>query len=67
MLPLVLKLADDNVPNIRFNVAIALGEVIPLVDASVAVEKIKPVLETLSKDGDNDVRYFSSQALLQIP
>lgn len=67
MLPLVLKLAEDKVPNIRFNVAIALGEVIPLVDASVAVEKIKPVLETLTKDGDNDVRYFSSQSLLQLP
>ena len=51
------------VPNIKFNVAKMLKQLIPLVDTSILNETIKPCLVTLSEDGDTDVRYFARQAL----
>lgn len=63
MLPLVLKLAQDPVPNIRFNVAKTLHSLIPLLDSSVVQTKIKPCLQELLKDSDRDVKFYASQAL----
>lgn len=63
MLPLVLKMAQDSVPNIRFNVAKTLQTLIPLLDNNVVQTKVKPVLSKLFDDTDRDVKFFASQAL----
>ncbi|CAM0137626.1 unnamed protein product [Umbelopsis sp. WA50703] len=69
VLPIVLSLADDPIPNIRFNVAKTLETLVPLLkqsnDTAEEVEvKITPVLNRLGEDADNDVRYFTHKALL---
>lgn len=63
MLPVVIACSQDKVPNIKFNVAKMLKQLIPLVDASILHETIKPCLVSLSEDTDTDVRYFARQAL----
>ncbi len=54
---------DLQVPNIKFNVAKMLERLIPLLDASVIEQTIKPTLMELNEDQDVDVRYFARQAL----
>ena len=63
MLPLVLKMSKDPVPNIRFNVAKVLQKLISQVDSSTVAKDIKPTLQTLHEDGDKDVKYFAAEAL----
>ena len=63
MLPVVVASSEDKVPNIKFNVAKMLKQLIPLVDNSVWNEVIKPCLLSLSEDEDVDVRYFANQAI----
>jgi serine/threonine-protein phosphatase 2A regulatory subunit A len=64
MLPLVLKLATDKVPNVRFNVAKTLQALIPLVDPSVTQTRIKPCLTKMqNEDTDRDVKFYAAQAL----
>ena len=65
MLPVALKMANDPVPNIRFNVAKALGTIIPLVDSQNVQQEIKPCLTNLQEDEDSDVKFFATQALLK--
>jgi serine/threonine-protein phosphatase 2A regulatory subunit A len=67
MLPLVLKLANDSVPNIRFVAARTLGALIPLLDAGVVQQQIKPVLSKLcTDDPDRDVKWHAAEALNSI-
>jgi serine/threonine-protein phosphatase 2A regulatory subunit A len=62
VLPLVLEMATDGVPNIRFNVAKEL-ETIALVCGVAAYEsQILPVLSTLMNDDDRDVRFHADKA-----
>ena len=56
-------MADDKVPNVRFNVAKALQQLMPLLDASVVQQRVKPCLLKLVEDKDKDVRYFAEQGL----
>lgn len=68
VLDMLLQLASDPIPNIRFNVAKALEIIATSVgDAPEGVQlvqqKIAPVLEALKNDQDADVRFFSSRAL----
>jgi len=63
MLPLLLRLSKDPVPNIRFNVAKVLRVVIPLVGKDVTESRVKPILRTLTEDEDIDVKYFANLAL----
>jgi len=63
MLPLVLRMAKDRVPNIRFNVAKTIQVLTPLLDATVIETRIKPVLNDLFEDTDRDVKFFAQQAL----
>jgi len=63
MLPLVMRLGSDVVPNVRFNVAKTLQALIPLLGASVVQSQIKPRLIQLAEDNDSDVQYFANQAL----
>ena len=63
MLPLVLQLGMDPVPNVRFNVAKCLRQLVPLLDPSTVQGQVKPCLTTMATDTDQDVSYFASQAL----
>lgn len=63
LLPAIAAQARDSVANVRFNVAKALQHLSSKVDAPVVASAIKPTLLMLSKDGDQDVRYFANKAL----
>ena len=57
LLPFIIQLQTDKIPNVRFNVAICL---------EVLREKnteVKTALEKLSVDADSDVKYYSIRAL----
>jgi len=62
-LPLVIRLAQDPVPNIRFNVAKTIHTLVPLLDGGVVQQKVKPCLSKLFDDTDRDVKFYASQAL----
>lgn len=47
----------------RFNAAKTLRLLVPMLDAGLVGESVKPCLQTLSEDSDEDVRYFASQGL----
>ncbi len=51
-------------PNIKFTVAKMLERLVPLVDAGIADQAIKPCLQDLADDADVDVQYFARQALI---
>ena len=63
MLPLVIRMAEDPVPNIRFNVAKTMGILIKNLDANSIQTKVKPALTKLYEDPDRDVKFYASQAL----
>ncbi|KAI0304580.1 ARM repeat-containing protein [Russula brevipes] len=63
----LLRLANDPIPNIRFNVARSLEVVATTYGGrptgkELAQQKIVPVLEELTSDQDADVRYFATLA-----
>lgn len=62
MLPTVLNLASDGVPNVRFNVAKTLQRVGPVLDTTSLHTQVKPCLDKLKEDQDTDVRYFAEEA-----
>jgi len=62
-LPLILRMAKDPVPNIRFNVARTLHALIPTLDSNVVQNQVKPALSKLFDDSDKDVKFFASQAM----
>ncbi|GLT34479.1 hypothetical protein SLA2020_089890 [Shorea laevis] len=66
LLPAVINVSKDRVPNIKFNVAKVLQSLIAIVDQSVVEKTIRPCLVELSDDPDVDVRYFANQALQSI-
>ena len=53
------------VPNIRFNVAKMLERLVPLLEAQVMDQTVRPVLQELTEDPDTDVRFYASQALVR--
>ena len=64
LLPPLLNMASDPVPNIRFNVAKTLGKLAPRVGAEVITTEIAPCLSHLiATDSDRDVKYFARKAL----
>jgi len=66
MLPLVLKMSSDPVPNIRFNVAKTLHTLIKHLDQNTIQQKVKPSLTQLYEDEDRDVKFYASQGLSAI-
>jgi serine/threonine-protein phosphatase 2A regulatory subunit A len=62
VVPILLEMATDPVPNIRFNVARALGEVGPICDSNTYEQQILPVLSLLQEDLDRDVRFYADKA-----
>jgi len=63
LLPMVVEMASDNVPNIRFNVAMALERMAPFCGERSYRSTIRPVLLVLIEDPDRDVRYFAEKSL----
>jgi serine/threonine-protein phosphatase 2A regulatory subunit A len=73
ILPNILNMVDDPVPNIRFNVAKSLQVLIPLLlpenhykqqeYAYRVVSLIKDPLTKLCDDSDSDVQFYSTRAL----
>ena len=69
ILPSLLNMVQDPIPNIRFNVAKAFEVLIQeLKSSSVGIqtvqEQIVPALQALSDDPDADVRYYAQKALV---
>jgi len=63
LLPMTLHLANDAVPNVRFNAAKTLRQLTPMIEPGLLIERVKPCLTTLADDPDADVSYFAVQAL----
>uniref|UniRef100_M4BXL3 Phosphatase PP2A regulatory subunit A/Splicing factor 3B subunit 1-like HEAT repeat domain-containing protein n=1 Tax=Hyaloperonospora arabidopsidis (strain Emoy2) TaxID=559515 RepID=M4BXL3_HYAAE len=63
LIPLAVELAQDPVPNIRFNVAKTLEVLGSKVDAEARMNTIAPCLGVLLQDGDTDVVFFAQRAL----
>lgn len=66
ILPLLLEMATDPVPNVRFNVAQALGEMGTICSASTYEQQIHPVLSLLQDDMDRDVRFYADKSALTL-
>lgn len=64
LLPILVKLSADPVPNVRFNVVKAMTEMINVLDGATVIQQIKPVISSLMEDQDKDVRHFAQHALL---
>ena len=62
-LPIVSDLARDNVANVRFNAAKTLELIGKKLSKNEIDTYIKPILRTLQKDTDNDVRHFANEAV----
>lgn len=62
-LPNILKMIQDKVPNVRFNVSLTLQGLLPFLDKGTIQTKVKPCLLQLSTDTDNDVLYYTQQTL----
>ncbi|CAB4254112.1 similar to Saccharomyces cerevisiae YAL016W TPD3 Regulatory subunit A of the heterotrimeric protein phosphatase 2A (PP2A) [Maudiozyma barnettii] len=69
ILPFVKHLADDAVPNIRFNVAKSYAVIVEVLSVhkdqydDIINDSILSSLKSLCEDSDVDVRYFSNQSL----
>ena len=66
LLPIVLSLATDKVPNVRFNVAKTLGCIHSKIAAESIESKVAPLLQGLVEDSDTDVRNYAEEALKRI-
>ncbi|CAB0006223.1 unnamed protein product [Nesidiocoris tenuis] len=66
MLPTVVTMASDSVPNVRFNVAKTLQKISNVLDQNSISAHVKPVLEKLNGDEDVDVKHFASEAMAVI-
>jgi serine/threonine-protein phosphatase 2A regulatory subunit A len=62
ILPILLEMYCDPVPNVRFNVAKGLSLVGPLFKSSMFEGQIVPILMLMIEDSDRDVRYFANKS-----
>ena len=60
ILPALIALARDPVPNVRFNAAKALTVVAARLEPSLAATTVAPTLSALLADKDTDVRFFAA-------
>lgn len=66
ILPIFLKNARDEVPNVRFVVVKILKSLILKFDQNSVNNQIKPLLQELSNDADKDVKFYAQDALVSI-
>ncbi|TPP67243.1 Serine/threonine-protein phosphatase 2A 65 kDa regulatory subunit A alpha isoform [Fasciola gigantica] len=62
LLPTIIQLGHDPVPNVRFRVCQILGKLGHLLDSNAIQTFVKPSLEMLGSDGDPDVVYFAKES-----
>jgi serine/threonine-protein phosphatase 2A regulatory subunit A len=64
VLPILQKLVNDPIPNIRFNVAKSYAVIVEIFRNGHAelIREVMPNLEKLMSDDDVDVRFFASVA-----
>lgn len=62
-LSLIIQAMSDDVPNVRLVAAKVLISLIPLLDKDTVNSKLVKQLQTMAKETDPDVVYFSTQAL----
>eukprot|EP01002_Notosolenus_urceolatus_P014897 NODE_688_length_1855_cov_6.260797_g559_i0.p1 GENE.NODE_688_length_1855_cov_6.260797_g559_i0~~NODE_688_length_1855_cov_6.260797_g559_i0.p1 ORF type:complete len:607 (+),score=144.44 NODE_688_length_1855_cov_6.260797_g559_i0:251-1822(+) len=63
LIPAVLELSRDPVPNIRFVACKILADLIPSLDKPLVNSTIRPLLHRLHDDSDRDVQFYAAQAL----
>ena len=66
LLPILFKLEDDKVPNVRFNIAKTWKLLRPFVDFNADSDqkvKIESSLKKLEKDDDEDVTFYAVEAM----
>ncbi|CAG9331656.1 unnamed protein product [Blepharisma stoltei] len=63
VVPMIVSLSSDAVPNIRLNIARLIKEVFPLVTDASTKDRIKAILKTMSRDDDVDVKFYSDLSL----
>uniref|UniRef100_A0A914DWS0 Phosphatase PP2A regulatory subunit A/Splicing factor 3B subunit 1-like HEAT repeat domain-containing protein n=1 Tax=Acrobeloides nanus TaxID=290746 RepID=A0A914DWS0_9BILA len=63
---ILIKLAEDPVPNIRFNVAKNFKKIGKFFEPEQRKEMILPILDKLITDQDFDVRFFSEEAKAEL-
>lgn len=68
ILPTIVEMSKDPIPNIRFNVAKSLESLTPLLKkdpetATLITTSVQPTLEKLGTDEDGDVKFFATRAL----
>lgn len=69
IIPFVLLLKDDKVPNVRFNIVQMLKNIVLFFKEKESVvnndtsNKIKNVINSFTTDEDNDVKFFAEEAM----
>mmetsp|Transcript_15409 Transcript_15409/g.21990 ORF Transcript_15409/g.21990 Transcript_15409/m.21990 type:complete len:295 (-) Transcript_15409:584-1468(-) len=63
VLPIILEMAYDVVPNIRFNVSKGLQKVAPVCGKVAYSAQIRPILRMLLDDTDRDVRFYTRKCM----
>lgn len=65
LLPVLINLANDSVPNVRFNCARVIGALLTsrgIVNQDDSLKKIDETLKKLAQDTDADVKYYAEQS-----
>merc|ERR1711879_229722 len=65
--PIILKLAEDKVPNVRFNICKSIS----ILDTMLDLKQLQPeekqkiigMLTTLKDDSDNDVQFYANESI----
>jgi serine/threonine-protein phosphatase 2A regulatory subunit A len=66
-MPVLTKMQNDPVPNVRMNVAKTIAVMAPSVSAHKDVcESMQRILEKLAKDSEFDVKHFAGVGLLKL-
>lgn len=63
VLPVLLKMSGDTVPNVRFNVAKTLTNVLDHITVDAITKHVLPGLNKLTADPDADVKHYATLAL----
>lgn len=67
LLPSILGLCKDPIPNVRFNAAKALKKVIEVLPEPSIVAAVSEALPALIQDTDIDVQFYAQEALESMP
>merc|ERR1719228_968404 len=63
VIKVVLEACKDSISNVRLLAVQALNDIIPKLDDTEINKDIRPILEPMLKDGDDDVKFFATMAL----